>query len=289
MLDINRHINNFSNSILDKFVNNNIDKLRENIDLTLDELSGRNKPLLPEFIGKAKIKMYEIYIDKILLPITPEKIEFKNKNMNKTYELVNGSEFNILKEEGLKTISFECLLPSVIYPFSMYKNGFKNPEEYINELIELKERKKSFKLKIIREEPYDTNLEVSLEEFSILEDASEGRDIILKLSFKEFKPLEVQTINEIKEISNKTTNVTPVINNEEFDQSYKYEHPKRGTKQKQRPVHSNKTPKKSIKRNKKNAVQTSRKHTGNPKSTKLILMNSGKSTYTQTLPAHTSW
>lgn len=312
MLDINRHINNFDstfkrnvnigpikhisdnasnklNAAYESYVNDNINEFKEEyIDSKIDEIFGRNQSLLKEFTGTVKKEMYEVYIGETVLPIAPEKIEIKNKNMNKTYELVNGSEFNILKEEGLKTISFECLLPTSVYPFALYKGGFKSPKEYIDELTELKENKISFKLKIIRGEPYDTNIEVSLEDLTIMEDANEGRDIMLKLTFKEFKPLE------IKEIKKTETTAIPVpnsigkstISNNTANTNLVDSKPK-AVVVKKRPVKKNfKVKQKKIK-TKKNAVLTSRKYTGTPTKVGNIMVNGGVHSYLETLPAHT--
>ena len=49
--------------------------------------------------------MYHIYLDDVLLPIAPSKIETKIKNQNKTVNLINEGEVNILKTAGLTEIS----------------------------------------------------------------------------------------------------------------------------------------------------------------------------------------
>lgn len=41
--------------------------------------------------------MYDVYLDKILLPVTPSKIDTKIKNANKTINLINDGEVNIIK------------------------------------------------------------------------------------------------------------------------------------------------------------------------------------------------
>ena len=41
--------------------------------------------------------MYYFYLDKLLLPVAPEKLELKIKNQNKTMKLINEGEINQIK------------------------------------------------------------------------------------------------------------------------------------------------------------------------------------------------
>ncbi len=41
--------------------------------------------------------MYDFYLNKMLLPIAPEKLELKIKNQNKTMNLINEGEINLIK------------------------------------------------------------------------------------------------------------------------------------------------------------------------------------------------
>ena len=49
---------------------------------------------------------YTFYINGVLFPITPQRVNIKFKNRNRVVTLVNEGEFNILKESGLQEISF---------------------------------------------------------------------------------------------------------------------------------------------------------------------------------------
>ena len=51
--------------------------------------------------------MYDVYLDKMLCPIAPDKLQLKISNKNKTLVLINEGEINILKKAGLTEISFE--------------------------------------------------------------------------------------------------------------------------------------------------------------------------------------
>lgn len=94
--------------------------------------------------------MYHLYINNVLMPVTPGKITTKIKNRNKTVELACGGEINILKAPGLTEISFDLLLPSVEYPFAQYENGFKSPDYYLQLIESLKTGRKAFDFLIIR-------------------------------------------------------------------------------------------------------------------------------------------
>lgn len=143
-------------------------------------------------------KMYEIYIDKILLPIAPSKIEIKYKGMNKTYDLTNGSQFNIIKPDGLRTITFDALIPVTRYPFSLYKNSVFIPaKKFIEDFKQLRNRKEPIFLKIIRGIPYNDEIKVSFEDFTIKEEAENGRDVLVSFTFKEFKDIEKVEITKI--------------------------------------------------------------------------------------------
>lgn len=144
--------------------------------------------------------MYDIYIDKMLVPVAPKKIDLKVKNKNKSITLINEGEINMLKKAGLTEISFDLLLPNVKYPFAQYKSGFKKASYYLNILEKLKANKEPFKFKIIRRFPngnmiFDTNIKVSLEDYKIKDDAKEGFDNTVSIKLKQYKDYGTKTCN----------------------------------------------------------------------------------------------
>lgn len=144
--------------------------------------------------------MYSFYIDKILLPVTPSKLTIKISNKNKTMTLINDGEINILKTAGLSEVDFECLLPNVKYPFAKYKhNNFRYAEYYLKKLESLKRNNESFRFIVTREiqngdELFDTNMRVSLEDYTIEEDAGNGCDIKVTIKLKQYKEYETKTV-----------------------------------------------------------------------------------------------
>ncbi len=138
--------------------------------------------------------MYDIYIGKTQLPITPSKIQLKIKNQNKTITLIDEGEINLLKSAGLTDITFTALLPNVDYPFS---NG-GNARSILNELERLKKRK-SFQFIVSRVLPngrnlFNTNIKVSLEDYKVSDDAKQGFDVSVDVALKQYKSYGTKVI-----------------------------------------------------------------------------------------------
>lgn len=142
---------------------------------------------------------YYFYLGNVLLPIPPKKLELKISNQNKTYDLMNYSEINVLKNPGLTSIEFEVLLPNVKYPFAMYKNDFQNAKYYLGILEKLKVNKSAFQFIVIRKFPngnsiFDTNIKVSIEDYTITDSTDEGFDTKVKIKLKQYREYSTKTV-----------------------------------------------------------------------------------------------
>lgn len=139
--------------------------------------------------------MYQMYIDKVLFPVTPGKLQVNINGTNKTLTLINEGEVNLIKSPGLTDISTEVLLPTLTeYPFAVYTNGFQKPDWYLEKLEKWKRSKKPVPFKMLRTSPdgkellWDTNISVTIEDYKIEEDAdSQGFDVIVSISMKEYR------------------------------------------------------------------------------------------------------
>lgn len=166
---------------------------------------------------------YVVYLGELLFPVTPSKITAKMKGQNKTASLIDGSQINMLKPPGLTEISFDALIPQQPYHFAMYENGteilpgyqrvlknkdfneryggngYLKPDYFFEKLELLKTKKKKVNFTIYREKPetklrererslFHTELKVSLEDYTIKEDASEGMDFIVSINLKAYQP-----------------------------------------------------------------------------------------------------
>lgn len=143
--------------------------------------------------------MYEVYLDDMCLPITPQKIQMKYGNQNKTVNLINGEEFNIIRPPGLCEISFDAVIPQADYPFVNW-DGVDDAEKFIERLQELKEDQSEFEFIVIREGFggrgfFDTNLDVTLEDYKVSDDAKEGVDLTVSINLKEYNYYGTRVMN----------------------------------------------------------------------------------------------
>lgn len=143
--------------------------------------------------------MYYFYLDKLLLPIAPEKLQLKIGNNNKTLTLINEGEINILKKAKLTDIEFDVLLPNVKYPFATYSGNFQNASYFLENIEKLKTSEKPFQFIVSRKMPsgkilFDTNIKVSLEDYTISEDVEEGFDVKVSIKLKQYKDYSTKTV-----------------------------------------------------------------------------------------------
>lgn len=151
---------------------------------------------------KGCISMYQMYIEKVLFPVTPGKLTVKINGMNKTLTLVNEGEVNLIKSPGLTDISTEVLLPTLThYPFATYldtdddgEGNFHRANYYLEKLEKWKQKKKPVTFKLLRTSPngkkllWDTNISVTIEDYQIVEDAEEqGLDVVVKIEMREYR------------------------------------------------------------------------------------------------------
>jgi Uncharacterized protein containing LysM domain len=140
---------------------------------------------------------YIFYMGDIELPVTPAKLQTKIKNQNKTINLINESEVNILKDPGLTEMSFDIMIPQGgEYPFA---NGSRSADSYLGQLERMKTTKEPFQFIVWRDMPsqralFDTNMKVSLEDYTITEDAKNGFDLIISIRLKQYRDYGTKTV-----------------------------------------------------------------------------------------------
>lgn len=153
---------------------------------------------------------YYFMLDTFPLPIPPSALTIKTPSMNKTVTLINDGEINIPKNQGLREISFEFLIPAVQkYPFATYHLGMLNASAWILLLKYAKSEGIPFPFTVARMTPggqfnYFTSIVVLIEDVEFKEDASEyGLDTMCSITLKEYKPYGTKRIKLEKSVEGK--------------------------------------------------------------------------------------
>lgn len=145
--------------------------------------------------------MYSFYFGSLRLPIPPQKLQIKIKGNNKTLTLVNEGDINFLRLPGLTEISFDAVLPMLgQYHFS---DDFHRPDYYLETFEKLMTERKPFRFIVSRVGPsgellFDTNMQVSLEDYTLTEDATKGPDVTVAISLKQYISYSTKTVTVVK-------------------------------------------------------------------------------------------
>lgn len=132
---------------------------------------------------------YSCYLGGMEVP-TPAKLTVKVKGKNKTLILLNEGEINFLRSPGLTEITVPFMFPML--------GGGRSPSEYLDMLEDLKTGRKTTQFILVRASPdgqrlYDTNMAVSVEDYSIVEDATKGLDVSVDVNLKQWRDYGTKT------------------------------------------------------------------------------------------------
>ncbi len=133
---------------------------------------------------------YNCYLFGELMPEVPGKLTVKIKGKNKTLDLLNEGEINFLKTPGLTEISLTLCFP-------MFSE--KGPEYYFALFEEYVVNKKPTQFIMTRTSPngillFDTNMKVSVENYTITEDATKGFDPSVEVSLKQYRDYSTKVV-----------------------------------------------------------------------------------------------
>jgi nucleoid-associated protein YgaU len=113
-------------------------------------------------------------------PVTPRAVSLTAPGRGRTAALIDTTEISLPGGPGLREVSFEALLPNRRYPFAVYPDGVFRPAGYYLAMIEqLKAEREPFTV-ILGEK----SMTVTLEGFTIAEDASFGGDVMISVRLR---------------------------------------------------------------------------------------------------------
>ncbi len=179
---------------------------------------------------------YYFFLGGTMLPVPPPKMETKINGQNKTINLINEGEVNLLKTTGLTDISFTCLLPNSQYPFASYDASlqgglvgyalgevsrrvggifgnaflFRGGRTFLDAIKIAKESMIPMRFIVSRMgfnhlPLWHTNMLCSIENYTILESASNGTDLAVQIDLKEYRWFGTKEVEVSKDANGKET------------------------------------------------------------------------------------
>ncbi len=130
------------------------------------------------------------------LPIPPEVFTTKYNGKNAVIDLINSGEISILKDIGLRNISFKILLPRD-ESIGVNPSDFKEPLFYLNLFRNIMADKKPFRLIILRtlsdgRSIFGGEIMLSIEGYTVLENGGEEGDFYVELDLREYRAVDIK-------------------------------------------------------------------------------------------------
>ena len=125
------------------------------------------------------------------MPQTPAKLSVKISGKNTTVTLLNEGEINFLKYPGLTEITLPLVFPML--------TASKRPDYYLTLLERAKTQRTTTQFIMTRTTPagqllFDTNIKVSVEDYTIEESATNGLDISVEVKLKQYRDYSTKTV-----------------------------------------------------------------------------------------------
>lgn len=152
------------------------------------------------------ILLYKFYLKndgvQVLLPVTPSQMITKKNGNNRTINILNMGEINIIQNGALDEISFSILLPRSAWSFVQKEEGFNEPLYYLNFLATCKESGLPTTIIIFRSladgsQIFSGNKDMILEDYTVTEKGGDFGDFWVDLHFREYRTAK-STVYQVK-------------------------------------------------------------------------------------------
>ena len=143
--------------------------------------------------------MYRFYLKQgetqFLFPVTPSQVQTKVGHCNETVQILQMGQVNLLKNAGLEEVRFRALFPGRQYHFVQVEEGFREPSYFLERLKDYKKAQKPVQLIIFRRladgsQIFCSNVEMGLEEYTIVEQGGEQGDFWVEIALKEYRKMQ---------------------------------------------------------------------------------------------------
>lgn len=142
------------------------------------------------------------------MPQTPAKLSVKISGKNTTVTLLNEGEINFLKYPGLTEITLPLVFPML--------TASKRPDYYLTLLERAKTQRTTTQFIMTRTTPagqllFDTNIKVSVEDYTIEENATNGLDVSVEVKLKQYRDYSTKTVAIKTTVKHNDSKDTPVV------------------------------------------------------------------------------
>ena len=142
------------------------------------------------------------------MPQTPAKLSVKISGKNTTVTLLNEGEINFLKYPGLTEITLPLVFPML--------TASKRPDYYLTLLERAKTQRTTTQFIMTRTTPagqllFDTNIKVSVEDYTIEENATNGLDVSVEVKLKQYRDYSTKTVAIKTTVKHNDSKGTPVV------------------------------------------------------------------------------
>lgn len=137
----------------------------------------------------------------VRIPVNPEEYTISYPENNTTYNVLDIGEVIVPREPGLREISWEGFFPgNSADPYVVTSGGFRDPKYYINlfNTYKVNGSKPRFIVNRYNEDGgtiFDTNIQVLVGDFDIIEKGGETGDFYYSISLSEYKPIEIEQVS----------------------------------------------------------------------------------------------
>ena len=151
---------------------------------------------------------YKCYLFGELMPQTPAKLSVKISGKNTTVTLLNEGEINFLKYPGLTEITLPLVFPML--------TASKRPDYYLTLLERAKTQRTTTQFIMTRTTPagqllFDTNIKVSVEDYTIEENATNRLDVSVGVKLKQYREYSTKTVAIKTTVKHNDSKGTPVV------------------------------------------------------------------------------
>lgn len=145
-------------------------------------------------------KPAKVWINKMLIPVTPDSVKISNANTSESKQAVDGTPISYITHDKSQKLNMSFFIPIYMdyvidksYTFS--DSIITNFKYFTDELWRIKEARDPVVLTISFSDGTSINGKWVLFDYDYTIDASKGSDIYFNLTFEEYYPADNQEVN----------------------------------------------------------------------------------------------